>query len=247
MVVVSGRCPGLTLEDLSLCGFKQNAIVTWNCQGRGNDRPVTLKNVRVAPTRAETESALCFNANPRIPQALNQDIIVQDCRFEGPFRKAAIQIDSPLVGAEFRGNRFFNTKNGFVYAKASPRHPLQATFESNTFCNVPQIAFFFEGIPLTSSDSRIVIRNNLFANTSMLAQVGEPERLGETSLLFQFTGNVTDAGSKEGNLPLRASTVPFTLPMNPANDAAFLRYPRSNPLARAGADHQPVGVPPVTD
>src|SRR5262249_34853349 len=225
LIVLSGPCSGLVLEDNWLQGFKRSGVVTWNCQGRSDKELVTLKGIRTISTKKETDSALIFNANPKINPPVNQFITVQECRFEGPYRKAAVQLASPMLSVEFRHNRFFNNDYGFWYVKTSPRNAIQLTLDSNTFCNVQKIGLHFEGIPLTSSDSKIVIKNNLFAKTAALAQVSEPERMGEASVIFNLASNVCDSSSKEGNFPLRAAALSFTLPTNPTDDAAFLRYP----------------------
>ncbi len=204
LVVLSGPCPGLFIEDVSLRGFRQNGIVTWNCQGRGENAPVTLSNVRAISTHSEVDAGLVFNADSRTNAPVNQHFVIQECRFEGPFRKAAVQLASPVLGIEFRHNRFYKTENGFVYVKATPRYPAQITLDSNTFCDVQKIALHFEGIPLSSTESRIIVRNNLFAHTAKLAQIGEPERIGEAGLIFNLSSNVCDPTSQEGNLPLRA-------------------------------------------
>jgi serine/threonine protein kinase len=245
LVEMSGACPGLTLDDVWLRGFRENGVVLWNCQGRSDTEAVRLNAVRAISTLSEVDAGLVFKADSRTTPPVNQFVVIRDCRFEGPFRRAAVQLASPVVGVEFRHNRFYNTENGFLYVKASPPYPLQMLLDSNTFCDVQKTGIHFEGMPLSSSDSRIVIRNNLFAQTGMLLQIGEPDRIAEANLIFNLSHNVCDPASREGNLPLRAAAIPFTLPTNPKDDTEFLRYSRRDPLSHAGANRQPVGVPPA--
>jgi hypothetical protein len=245
LVVLSGPCPGLVLDDVWLRGFRRNGIVFWNCQGHGDRETVTLSGVRAVSTGREVDAGLLFRADQGANPAVSQHVTVHDCRFEGPYRKAAVQLASPVIDVQFRRNRFYNTENGFFYAKAITRYPIQMTLDSNTFCNVQTSGLHFEGLPLSSTDSRIVIRNNLFAHTAMLLQIGETERMSEANLIFNLSNNVRDDTSREGNLPLRAAAIAFTLSTNPTDDSAFLRYPKDNPLSHAGVNHQPVGVPPV--
>ena len=89
-------------------------------------------------------------------------------------------------------------------------------------------------------------RFDLFAQTGALARVDDPALPGAATV-FPTTpqSNVRDAASKEGNLSLQARQVDFPpLPTDPNDDAHFLRYPPSSPLARASLSGGPVGVPP---
>src|SRR5262249_15641916 len=62
LITLRGRCPGLTLENLRLQGFKRAAIGLVGCGGDA-DRPVVLQQLR---TRAGNgaESALCLESLP---------------------------------------------------------------------------------------------------------------------------------------------------------------------------------------
>jgi hypothetical protein len=57
--------------------------------------------------------------------------------------------------------------------------------------------------------------------------------------------NYRDQVSREGFPVLNATPSPITLSTDPANDAEFLRYPRSSFLSEAGPKKTPVGVPPL--
>jgi eukaryotic-like serine/threonine-protein kinase len=243
LMTLSGPCPGLVLEDLQLQGFRRNAVVFWNCVGKA-EASVTLKGLRVTGIK-DAETALTFNANPNFIPPVNQQLTVQDSRFVGPYTKAAIRIDSPVLQVDFRRNRFASAEVGIVYAKSTPRFQVQLTLDSNTFADIHKNVLLFQGLPLTDNDSRVVVQNNLFYRSAFLAQTGESKRLDDAWKVFQFNHNVRDPSCKEGNFPLRCQDIPFNLPTNPTNDATFLRYSRANPLARAGIDQKPVGAPPV--
>jgi hypothetical protein len=245
LVVLSGPCAGLVLEDLCLQGFKRCGIAARNCCGRGETEPVTLRAVRTVSRRPEAEAGLSFQGDDKSGPAANQHWRVTDCRFEGPYSKAAVELASPLVGAEFRLNRFFNTESGLLYVKGTPRYRLQLILDSNTFSNLSKFALNFEGIPVTPGDSRVLVRNNLFAQTGGLAQVGELDRLADAGRVLISSGNYRDPGSKEGNFPLKAVETSVSLSTDAADDNTFLRYPRANPLSSAGEANQPVGVPPL--
>jgi serine/threonine protein kinase len=81
LVVLSGHCPGLTLEDLVLRGFTQSAVRVLNCAGTA-ERPVLLTGLHFK-TLKDTDAALLFDANRSFKDpAINQYIAVRDCRFE---------------------------------------------------------------------------------------------------------------------------------------------------------------------
>jgi serine/threonine protein kinase len=246
LVVLEGSCPGLILDDIHLQGFNRWAIATWNCAGKNDKEPVILRNLRTIPKK-EMESALVFNANPKVIPSLNQHLLIQDCRFEGPFKKAAVQVAGAALDVQLRHNRIFNCDDGVLYPKTTQAGPFQLTLDSNTFYQVQKTALHFEGVPLTSGESRVVIKNNLFAQTSQLAQVDEDPRKDAIHSILQPAGNVRDGTTKEGNLPLNAGVLAnaVTLPTDADDDLRFLRYRASHPLARLGINQTPVGVPPV--
>ncbi len=392
LVTISGACPGLTLEDLHLRGFRRSAVHVHNCQGTA-DQPVTLRRLRTT-TEGNARTGLLFDSQPDPVAQVVGHVRVEDCRLEGPC-SSLIEVAAPLLDVHFRSNRLFQAGDGLLYRsqKVSPRHPVEWTVEANTFCAIRNAALHFEGLPLAEKTSRVVVRNNLFAKTAVLAQADElwPESLSQAKWLCDgadqaalrcfrrhwqhplgkvshatmtiyspdeyrlwlngspvggsplrglqksidvtafmgepsgqrtfvwgvecrgpegvrgfaallaydndrkekkpmtsdagwvvfksppppdwleknlagindqtkypraqaidvaglaphASGNVRDQTATEGNLPLAARKMDFLpLPENRGEDAAFLRYPKTSPLSRAGREDQPVGVPP---
>jgi hypothetical protein len=85
LVVLSGRCPGLTLEGLTLKGFRESAVKIINCAGTA-DQPVRLSALRIQ-TQQPTEHGIVFHLNPSMKDIpINQHILVEDCSFDGPSR-----------------------------------------------------------------------------------------------------------------------------------------------------------------
>jgi serine/threonine protein kinase len=242
LITVQGNCPGLVLEDLQLRGFTENGIVFWNCGGNSQQGPVKLTRLRVIAA-PDSGSAFLFQAKENVAPPFNHHLLVSDCRFEGPC-KAAVQLASSIQDLELRRNRFFQTNDGILYLKATPRYQLQLTLDSNTFY-AGQAALHFESLPLTTNNSQVVVKNNLFGQIPVVAQVDDKQRLNEVGLICQFSKNVRDPGSQEGDIPLGTVGLLFTLPTKPDNDATFLRYPKTDRLAQAGLDLKPVGVPPA--
>jgi serine/threonine protein kinase len=56
LIHLAGKCPGLTLEDLSLQGFTGSGLVIMNCEGE-SARPVTVNRVTVATAPGKTAKA----------------------------------------------------------------------------------------------------------------------------------------------------------------------------------------------
>jgi hypothetical protein len=84
LLLITGKCPGLTLEDLELRGFKRCAVLVMNCAGTV-EHPVTFKGLHTS-TDHEAEAALLFDINPHMLIKPNQYFHIQDCRFEGPYK-----------------------------------------------------------------------------------------------------------------------------------------------------------------
>jgi hypothetical protein len=173
LVVLSGPCPGLTLADLHLKGFRHSALCFRDCKG-SSEQPVSVYRVRVTPTR-EAASALAFDGQA---EDGNAAIALTDCRFEGPFQ-AAVTFAGPATEIDFKRNRFYNTVDGLLYKKAEPVAPLRLTLANNTFAAVEKAGLHFETAPARDR-SRVVLNGNLFAHTGTLAQIDDfrPEPRG---------------------------------------------------------------------
>jgi hypothetical protein len=245
------------LEDVTLQGFNQAGVRLTNCSG-DTSKPVVLQRLRIVAPR-EVEAALYFDVNPSFTASpYNQNIRIRDCRFEGPYR-GAVQFNVPEQGkgialaaatdVEISSCRFFNMTQGIVYnkQKAGPPAPkITLTVDSNTFCDVRGIAIYCGKMP--TSESRITIKNNLFAKTGVLAKVEGVDGKAVAQVFPSRVGNVRDMAAKEDNLSLGAKAIGFEpLPTEAGDDKTFLRYPKSSELARAGEDGKPVGAGPQPD
>ena len=135
LVVISGNCPGTTLDSLHFQGFQQCAVIFDRAAGT-SDEPVSLTNSRIAPATT-TPSALRFEEAYHVR--------VSDNRLEGPFQ-AAIALNGPTTNLEFTRNRICNATDGIVYRKATPANPLSITLASNTFCEIEKVALRFETV-----------------------------------------------------------------------------------------------------
>jgi hypothetical protein len=243
LVKISGHCPGLVLEDVQLEGFTRLGVALWNCTGNAN-KEITIKDVRFI-TKVPVQAGLAFFAQASVIPPQNENIVVSDCRFEGPFA-SAVQFASAAVGVELHRNRFFGSADGLLYNKGSPRrYRLHVKLDSNTFYAIQKSGLHLQGVPLAGDKSLIELQNNLFGRTPALAQADELDEVEKAKQILSSRGNVRDPESKEGNLLLPAIIAkPFTLGTDPNADATFLRYPKTSELAQAGVEGQSVGVPP---
>jgi hypothetical protein len=251
IVALFGRCPGLTLEDISCQGFNRSAIHISHCSGRA-DKPVSIVGLH-ATTVKKVEAALLFSFRQSIVDPRDNDHMrISRCTFIGPY-ESAVKLAGPEQNVEFQGNRFFEAESGFAYLPGKFSHPLQISIIANTFCNLKN-GLTFESLPQAANpvqESRVVLEKNLFAQTGILAKVDKPpsseqQKTGQTlqslaKQLIQSSGNVRDPTSEEGNLLIEAQSVQFPpLPQNPNNDKEFLRYPKASPLTDKGSP----GAPP---
>ncbi len=163
LVVLSGRCPGLSLSDLTLRGFGRSAVRFQGVEGVPL-RPVLLERVRaVADTRADAALVFAGEAGQ-----VNHHVHVRGGRFEGPYL-AAVLLAGPVADAEFRGNRFFRARDGVLYRRADPPPRARLTLASNTFYEIEH-ALRFEEAP-DGDDVVLAVSNNLFGRVGRLAVV----------------------------------------------------------------------------
>jgi hypothetical protein len=240
LINVSGRCPGLALEDVELRGFTQRAVRLSGGSGT-RDRPLSLLSVRFVATEG-SEASLFLEGVAGRP---NQHVRATDCRFEGPCR-AAVLLAGPSVGVRLERCRFFQSGVGVLYRKAQPHHRVELTITSSTFCDV-QKGLDFEVPPPDAG--RVAVENCLFARTGQTARVAPAN--GKTPPPrgpWVWKDNFRDGTSGESTLAFLAAPIKqFKLSADPASDRDFLRYPSGSPLAVAGTNGTPAGVPPLDE
>ncbi len=162
LLVLSGRCGGLTLDGLEFRGFLQSAVKLQHCGGEPH-HPVVLAGVSAAAGQG-AESALVFEGRGSQP---NQHVEVRDGRFVGPF-KAAVRVSGPLEHTTFTRNRFLKGADAFRFHKATPSPRLHAAIAANTFCDF-EAGLHWEGVPPGSAGNFVAVRDNLFLRTRTLA------------------------------------------------------------------------------
>ncbi|HYT90720.1 MAG TPA: protein kinase, partial [Gemmataceae bacterium] len=87
LIQLTGSCPGLTLEGITLEGFKQTGLLVFGCMGEPS-QPVQLVGIkdRPQPKGGKGEVAILFEGN-------NEHFDVRNCRFTGSYTKQAILLN----------------------------------------------------------------------------------------------------------------------------------------------------------
>ncbi|HJZ53676.1 MAG TPA: protein kinase [Gemmataceae bacterium] len=217
-VSVTGSCPGVTFENVSVRGVRQTGFRLRNAAGDAT-RPITIDRCRVQMT-ITNEAGVSVTGSGELD---SKRVTVRNCRFEGP-GKAGIRFDGPVSDIEVSGNRLFQLDVGFAFGRVSDGKLVKAQITGNTLYDVQRgVAFEFP-----PGDVRwkmeVLIAKNYFAKTGAVARAGDPggEIAGVT-----FQDNGFDKDSQPGNMPnpaVKADGPDLPAP-NPADDATFLRFP----------------------
>jgi hypothetical protein len=102
VVVLAGKTPGLTLEDLTIRGFKENGMLLVGCSGSA-ELPVSVLRVETQ-TATPAKAAIAFRSGRKSEP--NEYITIRDCRFNGPYQSPVlIQDGSKIPNVIFEGNQ----------------------------------------------------------------------------------------------------------------------------------------------
>jgi serine/threonine protein kinase len=242
LIQLRGQCPGVVLEDMEWKGFTRAALAIRACKGgRGKDAVRVTRVRAVTPADHPADYAVIFEHTELRP---TEYVTVRDSRFEGPYKVAAVDINAPLSGAEFVGNRVYQAAAGLRYEARIPSYLIQLTVAQNTFCDV-KVGLDFQGVPTPDDGSLVAVNANLFAGVQRLLQLPEARPIDDAALAKVFhmpTNNFSDPEHPDSRLPALKASV--RLVTTPGTDA-FLRYPKDSPLSTAGQDRTPVGAGPI--
>ena len=82
-----GNCPGLSVKDVEIAGFKKYGMVLSNCAGKPG-REVLIQHVHTAT--GDADAAIAFSLIDKVTPKLNQYISIRSCRFEGNYKKPVL-------------------------------------------------------------------------------------------------------------------------------------------------------------
>jgi len=82
-----GNCPGLSVKDVKIAGFKKYGMALSNCAGKPG-REVLIQDVHIAA--GDADAAVAFSLIDKVTPKLNQYIAIRGCRFEGNYKKPVL-------------------------------------------------------------------------------------------------------------------------------------------------------------
>jgi|GEM_PF-3311467 len=230
--------PGCQLHNIRVTRFTRIGIDLRDPVGELAD-PVQLSRVRIHPeSAAPVDTCITVRATTDNPA---RALRLTECRLEGPAADGLLSIGG-IKALEVSRCRLFGLQNGLRLAGPGK---LQATFTENTTARV-LAPVRVDAIPLFSGeDAHLLMRQNLFFEAASAVRFPDPAT-GAAELLRGGEGNWCEVGGCPTPTPgLSISRTPgLLIGLDPGRDAEFLKYPATNPLATAGPNGQPVGVPP---
>lgn len=228
-LLASGRCPGVTLQNITIKNPKSSGFRLLNLTAEVN-RPLRISKSRVLST-TPYDAGVSIQANANLS---TQSVQIVDSRLEGP-GKDAIKIDGSASGIEIRNNRILGFETGLHIAGTIPADkPFGVKTERNTFLSISVLGVAIDG-PLVASH-QFVIGRNLFVGVKALLKA-------TNSTGIQASENARDAGTKEESVSLGAVIAEMlALSLNKDNDAEFLRPSGGAKMPTVGAGKVVVGA-----
>lgn len=161
LIVLSGACPGLRLEDLHLRGLGKFGVVLDGLAGAPKHAAV-FQDVRLSSGPA-TQATLAFAGT-----APNQFLRFERCRFEGPCADL-VSVGAGLVDVLFEQSRFFQARHGlhFRVPDLPATSPVRLVLKNNTFCDLHQ-GLVMDPEILVAQNPQLDLELNLFVNVETL-------------------------------------------------------------------------------
>jgi len=237
-VIVSGTCPGVVLDNISVRGVKKAGFHFFNVAG-DTGRPVLLDRFRVA-LASSNEAAVCVAATGLLE---SRKVSIRNGRIEGQ-GLAGFRFDGAMSDIEVSGNRVFKVGAGFHFFRVPVNRTAQVRISSNTIYDAKI------GLDITPAGMLgrldVQVTQNYFAKTLAITTPSLPPPAAAQPPIAGVRGaeNGHDTHSGLGNTPIGASIIQSPeLPIpNPAIDAEFLRFPAGGPQPEVGPNKVRVGA-----
>ncbi len=223
-LLVSGFCPGLTLDHATISNCKSAGIRIYNAAGDAG-HAIVIDRVRVRLTPTGVGILLAASASLD-----NKRVLVRNCRIEGPGH-AGIHVDGSGTDLEFTNNRLFNLQNGFSFPRLGESKTLKARLTNNTLYQTT-VGLLFPFIPAEQRGTySVTVDQNYFAKSSLIVSSEGGPIPGVTGL-----NNAHDPESGLGNFPfpLTKLDTPILPVPDPNKDTSFLRFPSGPPEVVVG-------------
>ncbi len=223
-VLISGSCPGLTVENVTIRGTKTAGVKLFNAAGI-EGRPVLLDRVRVLTAPTQT-GVWVYAAGVE-----SRRVTIRNARFEGGGNGVGVRVEGASADLEITGNRFFNLDAAVVFHRPPTAKATKALVTSNTIYLAKFGLLFDLPVPVPNEppmgDFSLNITQNYFAQTNQLGQLATAQ--GPTGAINSADNAFFE--SNGGNVAVNAT--PLASPQLPApdpnNDATFLRFPNGPP------------------
>ncbi len=241
-LILGGLLTNVRIEDVTIRGCNLSSIRLDNVAGEQGKPCIINRTNLIMGSNASCAIHIARHERSIANNLDSANIKIHDCRFQGSGNGSALSIDTPVKDIEFYRNRVFLFQDGCEVRQPIPATgPFKLTIAKNTFHSIRGAAFQSSEFDLPAN-ADIDFTKNYFVEVK---SVGEVKNLPKVPN-FQSIHNFRDQSTGDGNL-IQKSTVMnnYTISKpNPDDDASFLRYPLSAPLAKAGPNQSPVGFPP---
>ncbi|WP_439623107.1 protein kinase domain-containing protein [Gemmata sp.] len=225
-VQVTGSCPGFALESCVVRGATGAGVHFYNAAG-ADGRFITLDHVRFHI--GSGQAGVLLDAATR-GENDNRRVTVRGCRFEGQTggqTGKGVRFDAATTDVEVTGNRFANLESAISFLRPTNRS-LKAQVTSNTVYDC-RVGLEFDLNNVQPNTFELAVRQNYFAKVQDCGKGnGGGGNIPGTTADTNAYG--PDAGG--GNVDLKLARVEnpqLPTPQNPADDAAFLRFPGGPP------------------
>lgn len=193
LVKCTGDCPGLSIENVYFTNFPNRALVFDKVVGTPK-QPVRLSQLKSATTR-EKDSVVRFDG-------ICSEIIMDQCRFDGPFR-GAVTLNGSMTNSVIKQCRFHKNLSSIVSNSTSDSATIQVKIVNCVFSQIITSAITFPQ-PAASDSTTWDISDNLFLNTKRMAMVRSARFDAPTGL----TSSLQWLWSDEGQTPEKPGVKP---------------------------------------
>jgi serine/threonine protein kinase len=242
-VQVSGACPGLALEGVTVGRVKSAGVKLLNAAG-DSTRPVLLDRVRVV-LGGPIQTGVLLTADAKVDTAR---VLVRNGRFEGAGK--GVRVDGPATDLEVSGNRFFGVDEAVAFTRVPSGKYVRGEVTGNTVYGARAgVTFDLRAPPGAAQPAgrfELTVARNYFggpAGSTGPFPVGRLTGGKEPIAGVLSADNARGPGWEAGTAGIKSEVLdePQLPEPNPDNDATFLRFPGGPPAV--GPNKARVGAP----
>ncbi|HVK10128.1 MAG TPA: hypothetical protein VM597_15275, partial [Gemmataceae bacterium] len=247
VVRLSGRCTGLTLEDVDIIGGTTAGLELHDADGE-KGKPLTVKNARFQSGTVPGKAAVVFTAQEgngkggRAPAS--DEVAFEDCTITGPYTDGGFLFDGGATGVTIRNSRVWKSDAGLRFRRPRPDVVWQVAAIGNTFAG-HRAGVHCEEIGLMKAKPETTVRlvQNYFQNCGEVIQAEGDQNMANTFKGSEGNGRKQGSNAGAEKLVPTAEVPGLDLPENPGDPKSFLTYDRNHPLFKA-FNGKPIGASP---